>query len=85
MISVLELRHTLEAAFLPSRCICKFSDDNTLLLQLTNPTTHLVELTVTGIDPGTLNSSSAIASVISDIKEEVRRRAESSNKIYHLA
>lgn len=74
MISVLEVRHILETAFLPTRCTCKVSDGNILFLQLTNPAAHQVELTVTGITAGNLNSSRAIANLVFEFREEARAR-----------
>lgn len=85
MISVHELRHILETSFLPTRCTCKIGDGNILVLQLTNPTTHQVELTVTGIAAANLNSSRAIAQLVLEIRAEARARAGIDDKIYSRA
>ncbi|WP_397470702.1 DUF1652 domain-containing protein [Pseudomonas sp. DD1] len=72
MISFLELRHILETSFLPACCICDVDVNQTLTVRLINPTTHQVELTVTGIDAQSLTSSRAIARLVMEVKEEAR-------------
>lgn len=71
MISTLELRHIIETAFLPTRCVCSIRHDS-LNIQLIDPSNQQELLTVAGIDPKALGSSRAIANLISEIKEEVR-------------
>ena len=72
MISVPELSHILETAFLPMRCTCKVGEGNILVLQLTSHITYQVVLTVTGIYALNLTSSRAIANLVAEIKEEAR-------------
>ncbi|WP_397458491.1 DUF1652 domain-containing protein [Pseudomonas asplenii] len=80
MFSVLELRHIIETAFLPTQCICTVDHSNNLMIQLINPDTQQEELTVTGVDPNNLNSSRAIAQFVAEIREELRLHAERSDK-----
>lgn len=81
MISILELRRILDTAFLPMRCTSKVGDGNNLVLQRTNHITHHMELTVTGIDALTLNSSREIAKLVAEIKEEAGLRAGLPDKL----
>jgi len=85
MISSLELRHIIETAFLPTRCVCTSDASGSLVIQLIEPTNRQVELTVTGIDPRTLRSSRAIAKLVAEIKEEARLRTDLPNKLYRRA
>ncbi|MFJ4130830.1 DUF1652 domain-containing protein [Pseudomonas cyclaminis] len=81
MLSILEVRHILETAFLPTRCVCKADSGGSLVVQLINPDTHQVDLTVTGIDARRLSSSRAIAKLVGEIKEEARLRASAPDKL----
>ena len=81
MLSLLEVRHILETAFLPTRCVCKADSGGSLVVQLINPNTHQVDLTVTGIDAQNLTSSRAIAKLVAEIKEEARLRASMPAKL----
>lgn len=82
MISFLELRHILETSFLPTCCICEVDVNQILTIRLISPTTHEVELTVTGIDAQSLTSSRAMARLVMEIKEEVRSQASQPVKPY---
>lgn len=83
MTSSLELKYILEKAFLPTRCVCKAYVGGTLVIQLFDPVTQHVSLTVTGIIAENLTSSQAIAQLIADIKDEIIICAELSTKLYH--
>ncbi|WP_343177776.1 DUF1652 domain-containing protein [Pseudomonas sp. 4810-S13] len=85
MISLLELRHIIETAFLPMQCVCTIDADNRLMIQLINPVTQVEELTVAGIDPVDLSSSRAIAKFVVEIKEEARLRRDASVRSYRRA
>lgn len=85
MISSLELRHIIETAFLPTRCVCIVDSSNSLVIQLINPTTQKEELTVTGIDSRSLASSREIARFVAEVKEEMRVRTELPDKLYRRA
>lgn len=77
MISTLELRHIIETAFLPTRCVCSVKYGS-LIIQLIDPMTQQELLTIAGVDPKTLGSSRAIARLIAEIKEEVRLRGDAA-------
>lgn len=72
MLSQLELRHALETAFLPTKCQCIIEPKGTLTVQLINPRTHEIDLTVSGILPVKQASSRALATLVAEIKEELR-------------
>ncbi|MFS2159044.1 DUF1652 domain-containing protein [Pseudomonas sp. Pseusp122] len=72
MISSLELRHIIEAAFLPTKCACTISSDGSMTIQLTSPENAEEQLTVTGIDSASLASSRSIAALVAELKEELR-------------
>lgn len=74
MISNLELRHIIETAFLPMRCVCTNGPDGSLMIQIFDQVTNREELTVAGIDSSQLVSSRAIAALVMDLKEELRYR-----------
>lgn len=75
MLSTLELRHIIETAFLPTKCICSVRAGS-LMIQLVDPTTQQELLTVAGVDPKALGSSRAIARLVAEIKEELRLRGD---------
>ena len=72
MISSLEIRHIIEAAFLPTKCACTISSDGSMTIQLTSPENAEEQLTVTGIDSASVASSRAIAALVAELKEELR-------------
>lgn len=72
MISVLELRHIVETAFLPKKCICSISPRGSMTVQIFNQETGMEELTVAGIDSSRIVSSRAIAALVAEINEEMR-------------
>ncbi|WPO98227.1 DUF1652 domain-containing protein [Pseudomonas sp. HR96] len=72
MLSQLELRHALETAFLPTKCQCIIEPEGTLTVQLINPRTAEIDLTVKGIVMAKLTSSRALAALVAEIKEELR-------------
>lgn len=72
MISHIELRHIVETAFLPKKCVCTIEPPGSMTVQIFNEDSGTEELTVTGIDPSRLVSSRAIASLVVEIKEEAK-------------
>lgn len=75
MLSTLELRHIIETAFLPTKCICSVRAGS-LMIQLVDPITQQELLTVAGVDLKSLRSSRAIARLVAEIKEELRLRGD---------
>lgn len=74
MISHLELRHIIEIAFLPTKCVCSICADNRMTVQLLDADTEKEELTVIGVDSTKLVSSHAIVTLVAELKEEARMR-----------
>ncbi|RON42377.1 DUF1652 domain-containing protein [Pseudomonas brassicacearum] len=74
MISPLELRHIIETAFLPTKCVCSICADNRMTVQLLDADTEKEELTVIGVDSTKLVSSHAIVTLVAELKEEARMR-----------
>ncbi|MBX8511710.1 DUF1652 domain-containing protein [Pseudomonas cichorii] len=73
MLSHLELRHVMEVAFRPTICKCTISPDGLMSIELRNPETHILELTMTGIPTAKLSGGRAIAALVGEIKDEARR------------
>ncbi|AXH55462.1 DUF1652 domain-containing protein [Pseudomonas amygdali pv. lachrymans] len=74
MISSLELRHIIEQAFLPMKCICINVPDGSLTIQIFSQNTEKEELTVTGVDASGLGSSRAIAALVLELRDELKHR-----------
>lgn len=72
MISHLELRHIVEAAFLPKKCRCTVGPSGSMMVQIFDQDSGKEELTVTGIDSSGIVSARAIARLVVEIKEEMR-------------
>lgn len=66
-LSNLELRSIIESAFLPKRCHCSVVDD-TLTVEVIDPETERVELTVNGIRLDTLDTSRALCELIAKLR-----------------
>ncbi|WP_054989954.1 DUF1652 domain-containing protein [Pseudomonas coronafaciens] len=74
MISSLELRHIIETAFLPMRCVCTIAPNGSMTVQIFDQDTNREELTVTCIDVSGLVSARAIAALVMELKEDMRLR-----------
>lgn len=72
MLSVLELCHVIESAFLPLACRCRIEPQGSLQIQIYNPVSGHVELLVTGISIGCLTGSQILSKLINEIREELR-------------
>jgi hypothetical protein len=70
-MSLLELRHTVESCFLPLQCRCFVSADHELTLEVVDPETG-ENVIVGGIHVGSLNSSRAIATLVAEVRDELR-------------
>lgn len=82
MLSHLELRHIIETAFLPAKCICSIFADNRMTVQLLDASTEREQLTVVGLDSTKLVNSQAIATLVAELKEEARIRRTAHCKAY---
>ncbi|MEX5684667.1 DUF1652 domain-containing protein [Pseudomonas silesiensis] len=71
MLSILELCHIIESAFLPLSCECRVEPSGSLQIQISEPISGRVELLVTGISASRLTGNPAIAQLINEIKEEL--------------
>ena len=69
-ISLLELRHIIESAFLPLECRCTSNAANKLTVQIFDRTTGS-NLVVSGIDVASLNTSRAIAELMGQLRSEM--------------
>ncbi|WP_338581156.1 DUF1652 domain-containing protein [Pseudomonas sp. MAG733B] len=74
MISMLELRHSIECGFLPLSCICTANSDGSLKIEVFDPSSGQVELLVTGVTTDKLTSSRAIADLIGELRSEMAVR-----------
>jgi hypothetical protein len=72
MLSSLELRHIIESSFLPQKCICTVNTVGTMTIQLVNPSTDEVGLTVPGIPISSLTTMRAVSDLVAQVKEEYR-------------
>ena len=72
MLSVLELRHVIESAFLPLSCRCRIEPQGSLQIQIYNPVSGHIELLVTGISICSLTGSQIINKLINEIQDELR-------------
>ncbi len=74
MISDLELRHMVESGFLPVECLCTITPSRTMTIQLIDPDTHEIGLTVPGIPVANLVSVRFISDLIAQIREEYQSK-----------
>ncbi|WP_440058092.1 DUF1652 domain-containing protein [Pseudomonas fragariae (ex Marin et al. 2024)] len=72
MLSSLELRHIIESSFLPQKCICTVNAVGTMTIQLLNPSTKQVDLTVPGIPISDLITMRSVSDLVAQIREEYR-------------
>lgn len=73
MLSHLQLRHLLESAFLPTKCKCEIDAKGLLTVHFVNARTGKIDLSVESIVVSKLSSSRAIATLISELKEQQQR------------
>jgi tryptophanase len=73
MISREELRHIVEMAFLPKKCVCTVDAGGLMTIQIFNQNTHQQELTFSGIDSSGLTTGRPIAALVLGLREELRR------------
>lgn len=72
MLSTLELRHIIEAAFLPLCCECRVDPSGSLQAQIFEPISGRVELLVTGISTARLNGNREISRLIAEIRYDLK-------------
>lgn len=76
MLSVLELCHLIESAFLPLSCKCRIEPPGSLQVQICDPASGRVELLVTGITYTSLTGNQSITRLIDEIREELKATHE---------
>ncbi|GFM81692.1 hypothetical protein PSCICN_23840 [Pseudomonas cichorii] len=74
-LSTLELRNIIEVAFLPLSCTCTVMpgltpERTTMAVQITDPSTGRVELSVTGISLDRLKTSRDISDLVAELRDE---------------
>lgn len=69
-LSILEMRHLIECAFLHIRCKCRLSDTgaSALTIEIFSSDNDSTELLITAIDIDTLNTSRDIANMVAEIR-----------------
>ncbi|MBI6853973.1 DUF1652 domain-containing protein [Pseudomonas cichorii] len=88
-LSTLELRNIIEVAFLPLSCTCTVVPGlsparTTLSVQITDPSTGRVELSVTGISLERLKTSRDISDLVAELRDEHAHHAQLQPR-YHIA
>lgn len=71
MLSVLELRHLIESAFLPVKCCCRIESPGYLQVEIFDSESGVRELFVKGISMADLSGSQAISKLIRQIRTEL--------------
>lgn len=69
-ISLLELRHIIESAFLPLHCRCSCNSQGELTIEVFDPALGSVAV-MGGVPAASLGSSRAISNFIAQIRSEV--------------
>lgn len=74
MISSHDLRHIVESAFFPMKCVCTISPGDTMTVQIIDEQSGDEEFTVTGIDTAPLTSMRPIVELIHELKGDMKLR-----------
>lgn len=74
MLSDLEIKHLLETAFLPQRCVCSLVPYGSISVQIFDHGSSEPLLTIAGISRVEVTSSRSIANLVGQIREEIRLR-----------
>ncbi|WP_244653150.1 DUF1652 domain-containing protein [Pseudomonas syringae] len=74
MLSHADLRHIMETAFFPVLCTCTINSDGLMTVELSHPRTQAKELTVSDISVAQLTTGRAIATLVMDLREQLRLR-----------
>jgi len=70
----LEMRQIIELEFLPLKCECLEEEGNTLKIQIRNPDTGLVDLSVSGITHERFSSSHDIRNLVAELRRELQHK-----------
>jgi hypothetical protein len=71
MLSVLELRHLIESAFLPVKCCCRVESPGYLQVEIFDSESGMRELLVKGILIADLSGNQAIGKLVRQIRTEL--------------
>ncbi|WP_024644017.1 DUF1652 domain-containing protein [Pseudomonas syringae] len=67
-LSTLELRSIVEGAFLPLQCTCTIAHDQSMTVQVKDPSSGRVELLETGISLNHLKNSRDISDLVAKLR-----------------
>lgn len=70
----LEMRQIIELEFLPLTCECLEEEGNTLKIQIRNPDTGLLDLSVSGITYERFSSSLDIRNLVAELRRELQHK-----------
>lgn len=73
MMSVLQQRQLIEAAFVPYVCNCTLTPDGMVSIRVSDPKTEAVVLTLDGISSSNLTTWSAISSFVERLQRDLER------------
>lgn len=71
MMSALEFRQIVESAFLPHRCVCSVGPDDSVTIQIRDPSTDDVLINIAGIKRSDLSSSRAISKLVLQVRQDL--------------
>lgn len=71
-LSALELRSIVEQAFLPQKCVCTLTSDQSLCVKLMNPQTDEVEVFKADIPLHRVTSARERARLVLELREQPR-------------
>lgn len=71
MMPALEFRQIVESAFLPMKCICTVAPDDSVVIQLRDPSTDDLLITLAGLKRSDLSSSRAISKLVIQVRQDV--------------
>lgn len=74
MISEPDLRHIVESAFFPMKCVCTISPYHTMTVKVFDEHAGSERLTVRGVDTAPLTSMRDVVGLIRDLKGEMKLR-----------
>lgn len=74
MLSDFEIKHMLETAFLPERCVCSVIPYGSISIQIFEHGSGEPLLTVAGISRVEVASSRSIVNLVGQVREEIRLR-----------
>ena len=71
MISLSQLRMSIERSFSPLACECSVSGDHSLTVKLYHPLSGQVDLVVSGLNMAALHTAESVAVLIEELRYEL--------------